>query len=41
MVSRIFENHRFKMPTNTLLDTGDKNDRIEDESNNGNMDFLN
>ena len=40
MISKLFENRRFRMPTNFLMGTGDKNDRIEDENNNENMDKV-
>ena len=33
-ISELFENRRFKMMTNTLPGTGDKNDIIEDANNN-------
>ena len=40
MVSRLFENHRFKMPTNTLPGTGERNDQVKDEKNTKNMDNI-
>ena len=35
-ISKLLENHRFKIPTDTLTGTGDKNDRGEDSNTNKN-----
>ena len=38
--SKVFQNNRIKLPTDILLGTGDKNDRIEYSNNNENMDNV-
>ena len=40
IVSKLFRNRLFRMVVNILLSTIDKNDGIEDENNNENLNFV-